>query len=1065
MKSGGPWNLRGLRPETREAARDAARRSGMSVGEWLNSVIQQGGNDDDYGEPMQAADYDDDYEDDWRPRPRRRRPDREAALAREEIGEVNARLDRLTHQLERMSRSSAARLTGAPAPARGRAPPLPRSRSGNRSAPEGPVTVDAAVAEIAERQRMLYGDSAPLASPPEAPMTPPAYSPSIQAPPEPAVDIGNLDDQLRYITRQIESLRPSNELQQVIAGFRRDLADIRQQLTGALPRRDVQSLENEVDSLAERLDHSRNNGADRNALAGLESRLDEVRGALHGLTPAESLAGFDDALRGLSQKVDRIIAREDPATLQQLETAIGGLRGIVSHVASNDTLNKVAEDVRLLAAKVDEIASNAASGHAVAALEGRLDTLTSALTASSEAGNAVPRELEKMLAGLIEKLEWVQLTHTDHAALGQLEDRLAQLMKRLDTSDAKLVNLGAVERGLADLLVHIDQIRGGGNALAGAAAKPVAVEVIERDVAAIKRSEARTQDSLEAVHGAVEQVVDRLAMIESEIHDGTPEPDMLAQVQAALTQTTQPEPEPAPAPIEPPAAAEPATAAPKPAAPDTASRRSGGTPRQPIDPNLPPDHPLEPGSAAGPRPMPSAADRIAASEAAVGLSKPPVIDEPGERPNFIAAARRAAQAAITAPPADRPTRAEPAATRKAAKPGRLRRLIVIAGAMLIMIGVVHIALHMFQDHSSPDTAAVTPPPSEQTPAPVPENDSDKDAPQSGPLVLPVPGAVPDATPSQPPSAPQAVAPGIAPAAPPSANPPAAPQPADPARQSALPANDITGALPRRVPPPPPPMLTAPPAPMEALAAPAGVFETLPATIGGPKLRAAAVAGDAAAEFEVATRFGDGHGVPPNDEEAARWFDRAAKQGLAPAQFRLGGLYEKGVGVKKDLAMARDLYAAAASKGNGKAMHNLAVLYAEGIDGPADYRTAAHWFRKAADCGITDSQYNLAILYARGIGVEQNYAEAYKWFALGANAGDSEAAAKRDEVASHLDPQALAGAQAAVKTWTAMAQPGDSVTVKAPPGGWDLAAQAAKPKPKSSTGSSTGKTSALDIKQN
>ena len=89
------------------------------------------------------------------------------------------------------------------------------------------------------------------------------------------------------------------------------------------------------------------------------------------------------------------------------------------------------------------------------------------------------------------------------------------------------------------------------------------------------------------------------------------------------------------------------------------------------------------------------------------------------------------------------------------------------------------------------------------------------------------------------------------------------------------------------------------------------------------------------------------------------------------------------------------------------MHNLAVLYAEGINGPADYSTAAHWFRKAADHGITDSQYNLAILYARGIGVEQNYAESYKWFTLAANQGDTEAGKKRDEVASHLDPQSLA----------------------------------------------------------
>jgi hypothetical protein len=40
MKSGGPWNRKSLRPDARAATRDAARRSGMSVGEWLNSVSE-----------------------------------------------------------------------------------------------------------------------------------------------------------------------------------------------------------------------------------------------------------------------------------------------------------------------------------------------------------------------------------------------------------------------------------------------------------------------------------------------------------------------------------------------------------------------------------------------------------------------------------------------------------------------------------------------------------------------------------------------------------------------------------------------------------------------------------------------------------------------------------------------------------------------------------------------------------------------------------------------------------------------------------------------------------------
>src|SRR5947209_13050700 len=39
MRLGVPWNVKGLRPEARETARQAARRSGMSLGDWLNTVI------------------------------------------------------------------------------------------------------------------------------------------------------------------------------------------------------------------------------------------------------------------------------------------------------------------------------------------------------------------------------------------------------------------------------------------------------------------------------------------------------------------------------------------------------------------------------------------------------------------------------------------------------------------------------------------------------------------------------------------------------------------------------------------------------------------------------------------------------------------------------------------------------------------------------------------------------------------------------------------------------------------------------------------------------------------
>ena len=117
-------------------------------------------------------------------------------------------------------------------------------------------------------------------------------------------------------------------------------------------------------------------------------------------------------------------------------------------------------------------------------------------------------------------------------------------------------------------------------------------------------------------------------------------------------------------------------------------------------------------------------------------------------------------------------------------------------------------------------------------------------------------------------------------------------------------NDITGSISASGD-------TKPGGASRAAAKPPDSADRLPAAIGGPKLRDAAIAGDAAAAYAVAVRFAEGRGVPVNLEEAAHWYERAASKGLAPAQFRYASLLEKGLGVKKDLAQARRLYLAAA----------------------------------------------------------------------------------------------------------------------------------------------------------
>jgi localization factor PodJL len=479
------------------------------------------------------------------------------------------------------------------------------------------------------------------------------------------------------------------------------------------------------------------------------------------------------------------------------------------------------------------------------------------------------------------------------------------------------------------------------------------------------------------MHGTVDHVVDRLAAIESEMRAARPATPVPVRP-LAIEPAPEPEPTPAIVEMEPQSSHEPE--------PVHVTPRE----RAPIDPNLPPDFPLEPGvGTPSMRPSASAAERIAASEAALAGAK--IVTSGSTTTNFIAAARRAAQAA--APAASANKIAETPRSEKGGGLGqRMKKLFVGAGVILILVGGYRLATR-FSDviNVAADSAM-------RIAAPAPSAIEEPTAP-----------ATTEATPNPRSdiAAPNAIA--AAPAAEP----------------------EITGA----VPPPSAGTLVLPALPEAA--APSNKLPEM--------LRKAAANGDPAAAYEIAVRHIEGRGVPVSMDEAARWLQRAAKSGIAPAQFRLGSLYEKGQGVKKDLATAQSLYNAAAEKGNARAMHNLAVLYAEGAGGKPDYQTAGLWFRKAADFGVADSQYNLGILYARGVGIGQSLVESYKWFGLAAAQGDKDAAKKRDEIGARLDPAALKAAKHAIETFVPEPQPEQATAVKMPEGGWDRPATAAQPK--------------------
>jgi localization factor PodJL len=194
--------------------------------------------------------------------------------------------------------------------------------------------------------------------------------------------------------------------------------------------------------------------------------------------------------------------------------------------------------------------------------------------------------------------------------------------------------------------------------------------------------------------------------------------------------------------------------------------------------------------------------------------------------------------------------------------------------------------------------------------------------------------------------------------------------------------------------------------------------TLPEAIGPASLRQAAIEGDAVAQFVVAGRYLDGKAVARNEGQAAQWYERAAEQGLAAAQYRLGSMYEHGRGRPVDRKQAVALYEQAAAAGNINAMHNLAVLKID-ASSPRDYARAASWFRKAADRGLKDSQFNLAVLHERGLGVPSNPEDAVFWYSLAAVQGDEEAVAKAKALEADLAPDAARQVRARLMDWRAL----------------------------------------------
>ncbi|MFK0385053.1 peptidoglycan-binding protein [Agrobacterium sp. NPDC090273] len=781
---------------------------------------------------------------------------------------------------------------------------------------------------------------------------------------------------------------------------------------------ELTSFLNEISRKIDALDHGAVNDGLAERLDGIARRIDDLDYRYSQQQPA---AAFDDsAFLRLEERLGDIAARLDESSyaaptdnnaLLSLESQIAHLSSLVSQPSRTEAIGLSPELDARMAAIEDYMSSNdeyiieAARQAAEAVLEaytrnnlGSSTSLTD-VTALNDLANDL-RSLEELSRNTEERT---------HRTFEALHETLVQIAGRLDNLD------------------NHDLGRDNGRDF-GRRAAPSPVYAEENPV----RNIAQQMMSPVAEPQAARDDVKMPAAV-------FPEEGYIAEEQAILNDTRAfADTDAETATIAPPAAAKPAkkektsllagltkrfrsgTAKAPTASEEAVPATSGRTQVEPA-PSLDPidvlpagqeNELLEPGS--GAPDIKKILERVRANQ--IAASGKPV--DADSRADFIAAARRAAQAAAMETAPEKNETGKKAGKSGASALSRYRRPLLLGiGAILLAMMAMPLVKSMIGGGEAPAPAAIEQKTGEAPVSALPDGAEQSVTIPSDLVIDQKEATAADSLENagQPENVIDERVVGGAPL------PEEAPVAEKPTVDAAT-ADTVAEAQPQQTETP----VVAPPQAQEAIAVPAGIE---PASLAD-----AAAKGDATALFEVAVRFTDGRGVTADRAEAAKWYKLSADRGLAPAQYRLANMYEKANGVERNLVEAKRYYTMASEQGNAGAMHNLAVLLASDAAGQPDFAAATQWFIKASELGVRDSQFNLAILYARGSGVKQDIEESYKWFAIAAKDGDADAGQKRDEVARALSPEQLKSAQAKVDAWKATPLNEDANGVN-PPDEW------------------------------
>ena len=968
MTAAGPWSVKGIDPKAREIAKDLARRSGMTLGDWLNQMIIEGG-EPEAAPPAPAE-------------PRRPLDDlyREAQVRRgvaspprsPEQGEtdrLNRALETLATRVEAAEHRSVLAISGMDQSVMGvlsRLDEIERENGGPSRLDGSVAEVRAAQARIAERLGRLEGQDGPR-------------SEGLRAL-EAALGrmVLRMDEEAARAEAARTDLREAVDASQGVAHRLERLETVLEAAPAAYA--DAEKVETVLTRMAERLDQTetRANAAVQSlqtSFAGLDARLrsSEARGAGHG--GAELERRFQSLAHELSQRVEasrtELAQRIRAAADGRFDTMESSLRDIGGHVEqaekrSAQAIDRIGREVMRVAHSLGErVASGEAKLAEVSEQAG--ERISAVESRSAAAVETMSGEVSRLADAMENRLRGADTAQAE--ALEKLGGEIARIAERLtdriSTSDRRSAEaIDEVSDKVAKIGARIDERSA---ASAG--------ELSER----IRASEERTHKLLEEARGRLDQ---RMA-----------ESHPIAPIPAVALEVAEEQP-PAPEPVAPASNADPfglMAAKPEPAvAPPTEDGFGRRDPFEVEASSFDPDDDFAPAGWSAPPPEPETPAPTAHSAvfgpalfeepaaSATGEAAPflgfsvsdfapppaPPPSQPSSTREMLEAARQAARrgaaggresvppGSVPAPPLDpigsgaKPFGISFPGRRKKETAPTLRTVIlasVTAGAISAM-GAGAYLLGGSSHGSAPAPVAVLEPP-----------------PTAAPLGAAPPGAAQAHAPSN--AAPAILTEAIA-------------SPASPSL-----AHDAPKAAPGRTDAGPPP---------------------------GHAKAAAAVTSGGSTQALYANAVSR---IDTGDLAAVEDVRTAAERGLPAAQFYLARLYEAGdAGLKKDTAEARKWTAKAAENGDPSAMYNLASYMYAGDGGAKDLTGAAAWFRRSAEHGVVNGQYNLAQLYEKGFGVPQSNAEAYKWYLVAAGSGDTEARSAAESLKAKLDGESQTTAE-------------------------------------------------------